>query len=145
MLTYAPSARRWVEPLLNLRAGGVVSIRFLTPVTDPAADLGIVPAPPDSFVDYPAPNSHVRELEADELATSAGQLRQGAREVLLSDAFALSVAASQGLASVQEMLEAAAGLLINSQICKIAAIRPMQCGAEVYAWQLLCHAPLPAA
>jgi hypothetical protein len=120
-------------------------LRFLTPVTDPAAELGIVPAPPDSFVDYVAPGSHVRELNAEELATTAGQLRQGAREVLLSDAFARTVAASQGQATAKEMFEAAAGLLISSMICRIVSVKPLQHAAEVYAWQLLCDAPLEAA
>jgi hypothetical protein len=144
MLNYAQSARRWVEPLLMLRVGGEVAIRFLTPTTDPAAELGIVPSPPDSFVDYVAPSSYARELAVEELATTSGMLRQGAREMLLSEAFAQSVAASQGLQNSQEVFEGAAGLVFGGTICRIAGFKPMQCGAEIYAWQLLCDAPLPA-
>ena len=144
MLSYAQSARRWIEPLLMLRVGGEVAIRFLTPTTDPAAELGIVPSPPDSFVDYVAPSSHARELAVEELATTSGMLRQGAREVLLGEEFAQAVAAAQGLESSQEMFEAAAGVLFGGAICRIAGFKPMQCGAEIYAWQLLCDAPLPA-
>ncbi len=144
MLTFAQSARRWIEPLLNLRAGGEVRVRFLTPATDPAAELGLLPAPPDAFVDYLAPNWHVRELATEELMTTAGQLRQGAREVLLSEAFAQSVAAAQGLISSNQVFDAAAGLVISEEICRIAAAKPMQSGGEIYAWQILCDAPLPA-
>lgn len=145
MPDFTRAAARCVEPLLALRAGGGVALRFLSPSGGPASDLGIVAAGPDSFFDYPAPASFVRELTAEEIATSAGQLRQGAREVLLSDAFADSVAAAQGHPSVREMFEAAAGLLINGQICRIHEIRPLDLGDEVYAWQLVCDAPLDAA
>jgi len=144
MLDYAAAARRWVEPLLAIRVGGSVTIRFLAPSTDPAGELGIVPADPDSYVDYSAPNSYVRELTADELQTVAGQFRQGAREVLLSDAFARSVAAAQGLDTAKQMFEAAAGVVVGGQICRIRSIKPLDNGAETYAWQLLCDAPLEA-
>lgn len=145
MINYSRAARRWVEPLLALAVGGRVTIRFLTPLTDPAGELGIVPAGADTYVDYPAANSYVRELPMEELTTLAGQLRQGAREVLLSDALAQSVAAAQGLADGHEVFEAAAGLLINGEICRIHSVRPLDTGDSVYAWQLLCDAPLAAA
>ena len=144
MLDYGRAARHWIEPLLALGVGGRVTVRFLAPVTDPTGELGILPSAPDSFLDYPAANSFVRELRAEEIATLAGQLRQGAREVLLSDTFAASVAAAQGQVTAKEMFEAAAGLLINGQICRIHTIRPLDLGDDVYAWQLVCDAPLEA-
>lgn len=145
MPIYSRATRRWVEPLLDLAVGGAVSIRFLTPSTNPDIELGIIPAGTGTFLDHPAAGSYVRELTAEELATLAGQFRQGAREVLLSDAFAHSVAAAQGLTTVKEMFEAAAGLVINGQICRIRSIKPLDAGDETYAWQLLCDAPLEAA
>jgi hypothetical protein len=144
MLGYSPAARRWVEPLLALRAGGSVSLRFLAPISDPASELGILPDAPDSPVDYPAPRSYARELTAEELQTLAGQFRQGAREILLSDEFARSVAAAQGLDTSKEVFESAAGLLVAGQICRIRSIRSLDAGDEIYAWQLLCDAPLEA-
>ncbi|MBI1750464.1 MAG: hypothetical protein HY234_03700 [Acidobacteria bacterium] len=144
MLGYSPAARRWVEPLLALRAGGSVTVRFLAPATDPASDLGILPSAPDSYVDYPAPRSYVRELTAEELQTLAGQFRQGAREILLSDEFARSIAAAQALDASKQVFESAAGLLIGGQICRIRSIRPLDAGDDTYAWQLLCDAPLEA-
>ncbi len=144
MLGYSPAARRWVEPLLALRAGGSVTLRFLSPTTDPASELGILPDAPDSPVDYPAPRSYARELTAEELQTLAGQFRQGAREILLSDEFARSVAAAQGLDTSKQVFESAAGMLIAGQICRIRSIRPLDAGDETYAWQLLCDAPLEA-
>lgn len=142
MLDFAQAARRWIEPLLALRSGGPVALRFLAATADPAAELGLPPAAPDSFADYAAPASYVRELSEDELSLLAGRLRQGAREVLLSDAFVASVAAAQGLLSQKEVFEAAAGVLIGGQICRIVRIKPLAAGSQVYAWQLLCDAPL---
>ena len=144
MLAYSSAARRWIEPLLALRAGGAVTLRFLAPLTDPAGELGIVPSAPDSPVDYPAPRSFVRELSADELKTLAGQFRQGSREVLLTDEFARSVAAAQGLDTSQQVFESAAGLVIRGQICRIRSIWPLDNSDQTYAWQLLCDAPLEA-
>jgi hypothetical protein len=145
MTDYSRAALRWVEPLLALGVGGPLALRFVAPAADPAHELGIVPTGTDSFVDYPTSNAYVRELTAEELATLAGQFRQGAREVLLSHSFAQSVAAAQGLATAKEMFEAAAGLLIGGQICRIRSIKPLDAGEETYAWQLLCDAPLEAA
>ena len=145
MAFYSKAARRWVEPLLALNVGGSVALRFLSPNPSPEAELGILPSGADTFIDYVAPSSYVRELTAEELATLAGQFRQGAREVLLSDAFAQSVAAAQGQETVQQMFEAAAGLLIDGQICRIRGIKHLEIGNETYAWQLLCDAPLEAA
>jgi len=144
MMLYSKAARRWVEPLLMLGVGGVVSLRFLTPAGGTSAELGIVPQGPDSYLDYPAPSSYARELSVEELVTLAGQFRQGAREVLLSDTFAASVAAAQGHETVKQMLEAAAGLIIGGQICRIRSIKPLDAGDETYGWQLLCDAPLEA-
>ena len=144
MLGYSPAARRWVEPLLALRAGGSVTLRFLAPVIDPASELGILQDAPDSFMDYPAPRSYVRDLTADELQTLAGQFRRGAREILLSNEFAASVAAAQGLETSKQVFESAAGLLIAGQICRIRSIRSLDADDETYAWQLLCDAPLEA-
>jgi len=144
MTGYSRSALRWVEPLLALGVGGAVALRFVTPPADEAAELGIVAPAPDSFADYPTSNSYVRELTTEELVTLAGQFRQGAREVLLSHSFAQSVAAAQGLATVKEMFEVAAGLLVSGQICRIRSIKPLDAGDETYAWQLMCDAPLEA-
>jgi len=144
MLLYSKAARRWVEPLLALGVGGTVTLRFLTPVAGTEAELGIVPPGEETFVDHVAPSSYVRELTVEELATLAGQFRQGAREVLLSDNFARPVAAAQGLHSEAAALEAAAGLVIGGQLCRIRSIRPLRAGDEIYAWQLLCDAPLEA-
>ena len=144
MLAYSSAARRWIEPLLALRAGGVVTLRFLAPLTDPAGELGILPDAPDSPLDYAAPRSFARELTEDELQTLAGQFRQGAREILLSDEFVRSVAAAQGQDTSKHAIESAAGILIGGGICRIRSIRPLQAGDEIYAWQLLCDAPLEA-
>ncbi len=144
MLGCSSAARRWIEPLLALRAGGAVTLRFLAPLTDPTGELGILPDAPDSFVDYPAPRSFVHELTAEELQTLAGQFRQGAREVLLSDEFARSIAAAQGLDTSLDVFESAAGLVIRGQICRIRSIWPLDNTDETYAWQLLCDAPLEA-
>jgi hypothetical protein len=145
MAIYSKAARRWIEPLLLLGAGPSVTLRFLSPAGSADAELGIVPPGADTYSDYPAPGSHVRELAVEELVTLAGQFRQGAREVLLSDSFAQSVAAAQGLATAREMFEAAAGLVIGGQICRIRSIKPLDAGNESYAWQLLCDAPLDVA
>jgi hypothetical protein len=142
MLDYSPAARRWIEPLLSLRAGGTVIVRFLAPTTDPASELGILPDAPESVLDYAAPRSYARELTEEELLTLAGQFRQGAREVLLSDEFGRSVAAAQGLTTSKEVFESASGVVIGRQICRIRSIRPLDTGDETYAWQLLCDAPL---
>jgi hypothetical protein len=144
MIGYSPAARRWVEPLLSLRAGGSVTLRFLAPVTDPAGELGILSSAPDSPMDYPAPRSYARELSTQELQTLAGQFRQGSREILLSDEFATSVAAAQGLDTSKQVFESASGILIGGEICRIRSIRPLNAGDETYAWQLLCDAPLEA-
>jgi hypothetical protein len=144
MPDFTRAAARCVEPLLALRAGGGVALRFLSPSGGPASDLGIVAAGPDSFFDYPAPASFVRELTAEEIATSAGQLRQGAREVLLSDIYVRSIAAAQGLDGALPALEAAAGALISGELCRIRSIKPAQIDGATYAWQLLCDAPLDA-
>ena len=122
-----------------------MTLRFLPDTAGDDADLGIVPAGADSYSDYPAASSFVRELSVEELVTLAGQFRQGARKVLLSHAFASDVAAAQGHEAVPEMFEAAAGLLIGGQICRIRSIKPLDAGEETYAWQLLCDAPLEAA
>ena len=145
MIAYERAARRWIEPLLALGVGGSVTVRFLAPLPGSAGELGIVPPGGSTYIDYPAAHSFVRELKTEEISILGGQLRQGAREVLLSDAFADSVAAAQGHLSVREMFEAASGLLINEQICRIHTIRPLDLGDEVYAWQLVCDAPLDAA
>ena len=145
MALYTKAARRWIEPLLLLNVGPSVALRFLAPVAGSDAELGIVPSGTDTYADYPAPSSYVRELTVEELVTLAGQFRQGAREVLLSDAFAQSVAAAQGNATPREMVEAATGLVIGAEICRIRSIRPLEAGDETYAWQLLCDAPLEAA
>lgn len=145
MPRYSRAALRWIEPLLALGVGGPIALRFVGPPADGAAELGIVAASTDGFVDYPTSNSHVRELTVEELATSAGQFRQGTREVLLSQSFAQSVAAAQGLSSEKEMFEAATGLLIAGQICRIRSFKPLNTGEEIYAWQLLCDAPLEVA
>lgn len=144
MLGCSFAARRWIEPLLGLRAGGSVTVRFLAPTTDSASELGILPDAPDSVVDYPAPRSYVRQLTQEELQTLAGQFRQGAREVLLSDEFARSIAAAQGLDTSESVFESAAGLVIGGQICRIRSIWPLDNSDETYAWQLLCDAPLEA-
>ena len=142
MTGYSRAALRWVEPLLALGVGGTVAVRFVAPAQDAAAELGIVAPGPDSYMDYPTSNSYVRELTAEELATIAGQYRQGAREVLLSHSFAESVAAAQGIVGARAMYEAAAGLVIGGQVCRIRSIKPLDAGDETYAWQLLCDAPL---
>jgi hypothetical protein len=144
MSGYSRAALRWVEPLLALGVGGAVAVRFVSPVEDTAAELGIVAPGPDSYADYPTSNSYVRELTAEELATTAGQFRQGAREVLLSSNFAEAVAAAQGLSDARAMFEAAAGMVIAGQVCRIRSIKPLDAGDETYAWQLLCDAPLEA-
>lgn len=144
MTFYSKTARRWVEPLLLLGVGASVALRFLAPATDPEAELGIIPQGSETYTDYPAPSSYVRELSVEELVTLAGQFRQGAREVLLSDAFAANVAAAQGHEAPKQMFEAAAGLVIGGQICRIRSIKPLDAGDETYAWQLLCDAPLEA-
>ncbi|MBI3405732.1 MAG: hypothetical protein HY046_09780, partial [Acidobacteria bacterium] len=73
MPNYSAAARRWIEPLLGLSVGGDVSLRFLSPSSDPAGDLGILSAGAGTFLDYPAPGSYVRDLTAEEIATLAGQ------------------------------------------------------------------------
>ena len=145
MTLYSKAARRWVEPLLMMGVGGSVALRFLAPAANLDAELGIVPQGSDTYTDYPATSSYVRELSVEELVTLAGQFRQGAREVLLSEGFAASVAAAQGYESAQEMLEAAAGLVIGGQICRIHSIKPLKAGDDTFAWQVLCDAPLEAA
>ena len=142
---YSRATLRWIEPLLALGVGGSVALRFVGPPVEEAAELGIVAPSTDGFVDYPTSNSHVRELTDQELVTSAGQFRQGAREVLLSHSFAQSVAAAQGVPSVKEMFEGATGLLIAGQICRVRSLKPLSTGGETYAWQLICDAPLEAA
>ncbi len=144
MQLYSKAARRWLQPLLALGVGEAVSLRFLPVSSNPSSDLGLVAPGGDSFIDYPAPSWYVRELTSEELAVLAGQLRQGAREVLLSDSFARSVAAAQGKESARLMFEAAAGLLIRGQICRISAIKPLDAGGETYGWQLFCDAALEA-
>ncbi len=145
MIAYERAARRWIEPLLALGAGGAVTVRFLAPLAGSAGELGIVPPGGSTYMDYPAAHSFARELKTEEITVLGGQLRQGAREVLLSDTFADSVAAAQGHLSVREMFEAAAGLLINAQVCRIHSIQPLDLGDEAYAWQIVCDAPLDAA
>ena len=145
MSNYTEAGRRWIEPLLALGVGGRVAVRFLLPTGTSSSELGIVPSAPDSPVDYPAANSFVRELRAEEIVTLGGQLRLGAREVLLSAALVESVAAAQGLFTAKEVFDAAAGLLINGQICRIHTVQPLDLGDGEYAWQLLCDAPLDAA
>jgi hypothetical protein len=142
MTLYSKAARRWIEPLLLLNVGPSVALRFLAPAAGTDAELGIVPDGADTYIDYPAPSSYVRELSVEELVTLAGQFRQGAREILLSDAFTQAVASAQGLNSSKEAFEAAAGLLIGAQICRIRSIKPLEAGDEAYAWQLVCDAPL---
>ena len=145
MSNYTEAARRWIEPLLALGVGGSVVVRFLVPTGSAASELGIVAPGANSAVDYPAANSFVRELRAEEIATPGGQLRLGAREVLLSAAFVDSLAAAQGLFTAKEVFDSAAGLLIGEQICRIQTVRPLDLGDGEYAWQLLCDAPLEAA
>jgi hypothetical protein len=144
MTFYSKAARRWIEPLLLLNVGPPVALRFLAPAAGSDVELGIVPSGAETYIDYPAPSSYVRELSVEELVM-AGQFRQGAREVLLSDAFAQAVASAQGFTSAKEAFEGAAGLLIGGQICRIRGIKPLEAGDEAYAWQLLCDAPLDAA
>ena len=144
MSTYAQSGRRWIEPLLALGVGGTVALRFLIPTGSTASELGLVSSGADSPVDYAAASSFVRELRADEIATLGGRLRMGGREVLLSAAFVDSVAAAQGIVTAKEVFDAAAGLLINDQVCRIQEARPMDLGSGEYAWQSLCDAPLDA-
>lgn len=145
MLPYSKAARRWVEPLLALGVGGRVALRFLAAGTGPEAELGILPPDDTGFRDYPAPASYVRELTAEEIQTLAGMFRHGAREVILGAGFADETAAAEGRATALEMFEAAAGILIAGQICRIRSIKPLAAGDEIYAWQLLCDAPLEAA
>ncbi len=145
MPNYSRGARRWIEPLLALSVGGTVTLRFLAPHTDPAGELGILPGGAGTYTDHIAPGSYVREMSAEELATLAGQFRQGAREVLLSDAFAQSVAAGQALPGAKEMFESAAGVVVSGQLCRIRSFKPLDAGDETYGWQLLCDAPLDAA
>lgn len=145
MSNYTQAARRWIEPLLALGVGGSVAVRFLAPTGATSSELGIVPSAPESPVDYAAANSFVRELRSEEIATLGGQLRLGAREVLLSAAFVDSVAAAQGLFTAKDVFDAAAGLLIGNQICRIHTVQPMDLGDGEYAWQLLCDAPLEVA
>lgn len=144
-IDYHNTARHWIEPLLALNVGGAVTLRFLAPLAGSQGELGIVPAGTNTYVDYPAPRSYVRVLAAEEIATLGGIVRTGAHEVLLSDAFGASVAAAQGHLTVKEMLEAAAGVLLEGQICRIQSVRTLDIGAGAYAWQLLCDAPLDAA
>jgi hypothetical protein len=145
MLHYSKAARRWVEPLLALGVGGRVALRFLAAGADSQADLGILSADDTGFRDYLAPASYVRELTAEEIQTLAGMFRHGAREVLLGAGFAEETAAAEGRATAQEMFEAAAGVVIAGQICRIRSIKPLAAGDEIYAWQLFCDAPLEAA
>ncbi len=144
MTSYTQAGRRWIEPLLALGVGGNVAVRFLVPTGATSSALGIVPAAAGSPVDYAAASSYVRELRADEIATLGGQLRLGAREVLLSEAFVDSIAAAQGLFTAKEVFDSAAGLFISGQICRIHDVRPLDLGSGEYAWQLLCDAPLDA-
>lgn len=145
MAFYSKAARRWVEPLLALSVGGAVVLRFLSASADEAVELGIVPPGEGTFRDYPAASSYVRELTAEEIQTLAGQFRQGAREVLLADSFARNVAAAEGHETIEQMFAAAAGLVISGEICRIRSFRPLEAGDEIYAWHLLCDAPLEAA
>jgi len=145
MTPYSRAALRWVEPLLALGVGGAVALRFVEATPGADDDLGIVAPGTESFFDYPAPASYVRELTGEEIASLGAQFRQGAREVLLSHGFAESVAAAQGQLSVREMFEAAAGVLLSGQICRIRSIQPVEAGGAPFAWQLLCDAPLEAA
>lgn len=145
MLLYSKAARRWVEPLLMLGVGGRVALRFLAGAAGSEAELGILAPAETGFRDYPAPASFVRELTAEEVQTLAGMFRHGAREVLLGATFAEETAAAEGRATAQEMFEAAAGVVIAGQICRIRSIKPLAAGDDVYAWQLLCDAPLEAA
>lgn len=144
MTSYSQAAKRWIEPLLALNVGGSVTLRFLAPTAAQGSELGMVGPGAGTYSDYLAPSSYVRELTAEEINTHAGQLRQGAREVLLSDEFVKSIANAQGQPTVEKMLEAAAGALIGGQICRIRSFRPLDVGEEAYAWQLLCDAPLEA-
>lgn len=141
-LDYTNAARHWIEPLLALNVGGAITLRFLAPFAGTDGELGIVPPGAGTYVDYPASRSYVRKLKADEITILGGIVRQGAREVLLSDAWATSVAAAQGIATVEEMFEAAAGVLVEGQICRIQAAQSLDIGDGAYAWQLLCDAPL---
>jgi hypothetical protein len=142
MPDFTQAARRWVAPLLALRVGGDVALRFLAPLADTHGELGLAPDAPESFTEYAAPESHVRELNAEELSTLAGQFRQGAREILLNNAFAENVTAAQGLDGVPQMFEAAAGALIGGQLCRILSFEPLDVGDGPFAWRLLCDAPL---
>lgn len=144
-LDYHSTARHWIEPLLALNVGGAVALRFLAPLAGSQGELGIVPVGASTYIDYAAARSYVRELKAEEIATLGGIVRMGAREVLLSDAFATSVSAAQGVTTAKEMFETAAGALISGQICRIQSVRPLDIGDGVYAWQLLCDAPLDSA
>ncbi len=139
---YSKAARRWVEPLLALCAGGQVTLRFLAARTDPAAELGIIGPGENLFADYVAPRSYVRELTGEELESLAGQFRQGAREILVPDSFLRNVAAAQGHESVEGALAGAAGLVIRNEICRIKRFRPLETGNEDFAWEILCDAPL---
>lgn len=143
MSSFTQAGRRWIEPLLALGVGGSVALRFLVPTGSAESELGLVPSTEDP-VDYPAASSFVRELRADEIATLGGRLRMGAREVLLSAAFVDSVAAAQGLFTAKEVFDAAAGMRIGNQVCRIQQARPLDLGSGEYAWQLLCDAPLDA-
>jgi hypothetical protein len=145
MILYSKAARRWIEPLLALGVGGRVTLRFLAPPAGPEAELGMLAPDEESYRDYPAPASYVRELTTEELQTQAGQFRQGAREVLLGAEFLANVAVAEGHETVPETLEAAAGALIGGQICRIRSFKPLDAGDETYAWQLFCDAPLEAA
>jgi hypothetical protein len=142
MSAYAKTARRWIEPLLGLGAGGHVIVRFLAASADPASELGLVGPGDGTFTDYVAPSAWSRELTGEELQTLGGQFRQGAREVVLTDRFLRNVAAAQGHERVEETLAAAAGLVIRNQLCRIRRFRPLDTGHETYAWQLLCDTPL---
>jgi hypothetical protein len=145
MTTYTNAARQWVEPLLAMNVGGEVVLRFLSPLAGSAGELGIVPPGANTYLDYPVAHSYVRELVVQELAVFGGQLRQGAREVMLSDAFVQSVAAAQGLATAREALEAAAGVVVEGRVSRVHSIQPLDIGEGAYAWQLLCDAPLETA
>jgi hypothetical protein len=145
MPAYSKAAPRWVEPLLALCAGGQVTLRFLGPSSDPVSELGILGPGEGTFADYVAPRSYVRELTGEELETPGAQFRQGAREVLLPDSFLRAVAAAQGQERVEGALEAAAGLIIRGQLCRIKRFQPLETGDQTYAWQIFCDAPLEVA
>lgn len=144
MSSYTQAGRRWIEPLLALGVGGSVALRFLIPTGSAESELGIIPPGAAGPVDYAAASSFVRELRADEIATLGGRLRLGAREVLLSSGFVESVAAAQGLLAAKEVFDAAAGLVMGGQVCRIHEVRPLDLGDGEFAWQLLCDAPLEA-